>query len=178
MRLFIAVDLDDCLKGKISDLQTRLLEPAAKPVERQNLHFTLKFLGEVPETAVPKIREALRTVKFQPFEIIVRGVGTFPPNEQTINIVWVGCEGPLAELAAEVERALEPLGFKPGERGFSSHLTVLRVKQRPTFLFERVKESKNAEMGSQAIVRFVLKKSTLTPQGPVYEDIETYKAVQ
>lgn len=175
MRLFIAVEVEDGLRDKLVGLQTRLLEPAVKLVERQNLHITLKFLGEVPDEQVAAVRGALRSVKSEPFEVEIGGMGTFPPDSQRINVVWVDCKGPLAELAAKVAEALKPLGFEPGERGFSSHLTIARIKQRPKELAKRVEELKDTEIGRQLVDCFILKRSTLTPKGPIYEDVEVYK---
>jgi len=175
MRLFIAVDIDERLRDKLVGIQTRLLEPAIKLVERQNMHATLKFLGEIPDEQVPAVREALRNVKMSPFEVEIGGLGTFPPGGRRISVVWVDCKGPLAELAAKVDEALKTLGFERDERGFSSHLTLARVKQTPEKLAERVEELKETKIGNQLIDRFVLKQSTLTPEGPIYADIEVYR---
>ena len=175
MRLFVAVEIDEGLKDKLVEIQAKLFEPAVKLVERQNLHVTLKFIGEVPDERVAEIREALQGVKTLPFEVEIGGLGTFPPDSDRINVVWVDCKGPLAELAAKVEEALKPLGFARDERGFSSHLTLARVKQKPERLAGVVKELASALVGKQLVNCFVLKRSTLTPQGPIYEDIEVYK---
>jgi len=175
MRLFIAVEIDEPLREKLVGIQAQLLEPAVKPVERQNLHVTLKFLGEVSDEQVTAVLEALRNVKMAPFEVEIGGLGTFPPGRHRINVVWVDCKGPLAELATRVEEALKPLGFQPDERGFSSHLTIARVKQRPERLAKAVEELKDTKIGKQLVDRFVLKQSTLTPTGPIYADVEVYK---
>jgi 2'-5' RNA ligase len=175
MRLFIATEIDEPLRDKLVVIQTRLLEPGVKLVERQNLHVTLKFLGEVSDEQVLAVREALRNVKMAPFEVEIGGLGTFPPGGRRISIVWVDCRGPLAELAAKVVEALKPLGFQADERGFSSHLTLARVKQKPEKLAELVEELKETKIGKQLIDRFVLKQSTLTPEGPIYADIEVYR---
>jgi 2'-5' RNA ligase len=175
MRLFIAADIDEGLRDKLVVIQTRLLEPGVKLVERQNLHVTLKFLGEIPDEQVSAVREALRNVKMAPFDVEIGGLGTFPPGGQRINVVWVDCKGPLPELAAKIEESLKPLGFQRDERGFSSHLTIARVKQTPEKLAERVEELKETKIGKQLADRFVLKQSTLTPEGPIYEDVEVYR---
>jgi 2'-5' RNA ligase len=175
MRLFVAFEIDDPLRDKLVDIQTELLEPGVKLVERQNLHATLKFLGEVSDDQVPAVREALRKVHMLPFEVEIGGLGTFPPGGRRINVVWVDCKGPLAELAAKIEEALKPLGFERDERGFSSHLTIARVKQTPEKLAERVEKLKDTKIGKQLVDKFVLKQSTLTPGGPIYADVEVYR---
>ncbi|MEM7813594.1 MAG: RNA 2',3'-cyclic phosphodiesterase [Candidatus Aenigmatarchaeota archaeon] len=174
MRLFVAVEIDEPLKDKVVGIQTRILEPAIKLVERQNLHLTLRFIGEVSEELTGKIREALRGVKMRPFEVEIGGVGTFPPGGKRVNVVWLDCKGQLAELAARVEEALAPLGIRR-DRGFVSHLTIARVKQRPIYLKERLECLGAAVIGRQVVDRFALKRSTLTPNGPIYEDVELYK---
>ena len=174
MRLFVAVEIDDALKDKIVGLQTKVLEPAVKLVERQNLHITLVFLGNVPDEQVLKIQTALREVKMAPFDVEIGGVGTFPSSGRRINAVWVDCKGPLAELAAKIDEALKPLGFTR-DKTFVSHLTIGRVKRRPERLHAVVEGLKAIPIGRQRIDRFVLKRSTLTPKGPVYEDVEIYK---
>ena len=175
MRLFIATEIDEPLRDKLVVIQTRLLEPGVKLVERQNLHVTLKFLGEVSDEQVPAVREALRNVKMAPFDVEIGGLGTFPPGGRRISIVWVDCRGPLAELAAKVVEALKTLGFQADERGFSSHLTLARVKQKPERLAGVVEELKETKIGKQLVDCFVLKQSTLTPQGPIYADVEIFK---
>lgn len=174
MRLFVAVEIDEGLKDKLVGLQTKLLEPAVRLVERRNLHVTLQFLGEMPDDKAMAIREALRGVRFAPFEVEIGGVGRFPASGRRINVIWVDCRGVLAELAARVESALRPLGFQR-DKAFVSHLTIARVKGKPARLAEQVEELKGSVIGKQTVDRFVLKRSTLTPKGPIYEDVEVYK---
>lgn len=174
MRLFVAAEIDDALKDGLIGLQARLLEPGIKLVERENLHVTLQFIGEVRDDRVAGIREALRSVKMAPFEVEIGSVGTFPTDSQRIDVVWVDCRGQLAELASKIEAVLKPLGFVQ-DRGFVSHLTIARVKQRPVRLAERVAELKSAVIGRQLVNRFMLKRSTLTPSGPIYENVDVYK---
>jgi 2'-5' RNA ligase len=138
------------------------------------MHVTLKFLGEVEEKKAEEIRKALKSVKMAGFVIDLEGIGTYPPDGERINVVWVGCRGPIAELASKIEQSLEPLGFAPDKRGFSSHITLARVQRKPEALKERIEKLKNTKIGVQRIDSFVLKSSVLTPKGPIYQDVETF----
>jgi 2'-5' RNA ligase len=172
-RLFVAVDLPAEIKAKIDVLGRQIEEPALKLVEPENLHVTLQFLGEVEEGNMNTVVAALRKVKMAAFEIEIAGVGAFP-SATRINVVWLACKGLLPELAAKVAAGLLPLGFKP-DKPFASHLTIARVKYKPEKLPERLINLQNVTVGKMKVERFVLKKSTLTPEGPIYEDIATFE---
>lgn len=130
MRLFLAVELEPEIREKMVRIQGRLAEDALKPVEPENIHVTLKFLGEVEEGKVSALVRALKGVRMAPFEIAVQKIGVFP-NINHINVVWVGADGPLGELAKKVSVALAGLGFPEDERGFSPHITIARERETP-----------------------------------------------
>lgn len=175
MRLFIAVELDEAHRARIVEIQKELAEEALKLVEPENLHITLKFIGEVPDERAAEIAASLKAVKMGPFDIAIGKLGVFP-NMNYIRVVWVGVDGALAELAAKVEASLQGLGYIEKDRHeFSSHLTIARVKTRPKYLGQRLQKFKDAAIGVQMVDRFFLVKSTLTPKGPIYEHIAEYK---
>lgn len=175
MRLFIAVELDEGLRSKIEDLQKQIDEEALKLVEPENLHVTLKFIGEVPDEKAGEIAEKLKAVKMPPFEMKIGGIGVFP-DMNYIRIVWVGLEGALAELAGKVENALEGLEYvKKSRYPFSGHLTIARVKRKPRYLAQKLQGLPAAGIGVQKVDRFFLIKSTLTPEGPVYERVAEFR---
>ncbi len=175
MRLFVAVEIDEEHRSKIVNAQKQIAGEALKLVEPENLHVTLKFIGEVPDEKVVEIASRLKSVKMEPFEVRIAGMGAFP-NETYIRIVWIGLEGPLAELAAAVEKSLGVLDYiKKDSHEFSSHLTIARVKTRPRHLSQRLEGMKNIKIGTQIVDRFFLVKSTLTPKGPVYEHVAEFK---
>jgi 2'-5' RNA ligase len=178
LRSFVALELkDEGVKDRIAQLQRQLLKSGAtlKAVERQNLHITLKFLGEVPETAVGEIEAALRGIRLEPFSLHFKGVGSFPSISR-INVVWVGVvEGAekVEALHEAVEGALAPFGHP--ER-FHSHLTIMRVKggRKVGELVKSVMALSQEEIGTAFFESFQLKKSVLTPSGPVYSDLATF----
>lgn len=132
----------------------------------ENLHVTLKFLGEVEEPRLSAVKEALGRIKQPPFEMGVEGMGTFP------RIVWVGCTGPVGPLAAAVEEACTALGFERERRAFTPHATIGRLKDPRAG--RRLKLDPEAAFGRQRVESFRLMKSLLGPDGPVYSDLAVF----
>jgi len=176
MRLFVAVDLKDDLREEIEKVLRIFREfRGIKPVEKENLHITLMFLGEVPDRKVDMVKERLRGIKLEPFKIRLKGLGNF-----NYRVFWIGVlEGKdlLSILAKEVENSLKKIGFKR-DKEFVAHATVARVKRlnpNDRIKLEKSLESfKDYEFGEMIVDCFKLKKSTLTSKGPIYEDLEIY----
>jgi len=131
----------------------------------------------VPEGKVEKIKEALREVGFAPFSASVSGIGVFP-SENYIRVVWVGLEShdAITQLQKDVDDSMKAIGFGP-ERDFTPHLTLCRVrnvKDREAFL--KSVKAIEVEKREFMVSSFKLMKSTLTPQGPVYEVEEEFGA--
>jgi len=182
IRSFIAVDLDDAgIKEKIVNAQKDLEQTDAdlKLVEPGIMHFTLRFLGEIPESTVQKVKEILDGVHFQPFEVQFLGLGAFP-NLNRINVIWVGIVHGHEELRGifeQVEPKLRQTGMAPDNKGFSPHLTIARVRsgRNKAALAEVVSKMKDLAFGSMPVTAVRLKKSTLTPKGPIYTTIHEVK---
>jgi len=146
-----------------------------KPVERENIHLTLKFLGNVSGSKVEEIRSAFSQVAFPPFSLEIKGSGAFP-NLKRMNVIWVGIgEGwSQVELIYEqTERLLHQLGFSRETRPFSPHITVARVKsgrkrdEIASFLGHLTEES----FGTFSVESVRLKQSVLSPSGPKYSTL-------
>jgi 2'-5' RNA ligase len=175
IRSFVAVDLPHEIKDKIPEVQRAIQAPGIRLVRPELVHITLKFLGDVPPDQIGNVDKALRSVKAQPFRAQVEGVGAFPGR--SIRVIWLGISGDFTHLHRQVEEALQPLGFQR-ERKFVPHATLARVG-RPTqetsaLIGARLTELGKVEMGAFQVDRFLLKKSTLTPGGPIYEDIAEF----
>jgi 2'-5' RNA ligase len=178
IRSFIAVDLDDVgIKEKIIKVQKDLEQTGAdlKLVEPEIMHLTLRFLGEIPESTVQKVKETLDGVRFQSFEANFSGLGAFP-NLNRINVVWVGMvrgHEQLREIFEQVEPKLRQVGLAPDNKGFSPHLTIARVRsgRNKAALADVVSKMKEVEFGVMPVAYVRLKKSTLTPKGPIYTTI-------
>ena len=180
MRLFIACDIPGSVKEKLAALRERVgsVDAGIKWVEVENLHLTLKFLGEVEEGKVDEIKNSLEEIKTPPFTSSVSGFGVFP-SESHVRVIWAGLEPKerIVGLHALVDSALSGLGFGP-ELRFEPHVTIGRVKfvRDRAALVRGIGELRGARIPDTfGIDSFKLKLSTLTPQGPVYEDIGTFE---
>ena len=176
MRCFVAVELPSPMREEIGRLQSRIATAGLRLVKPELVHVTIKFLGDVPEEDVGPVTEALGRVTFAPFSVQVLGMGAFPGR--AVRVVWLGLEGDFRELYQKVEQALKPLGFAPEVRGFSPHVTLGRVA-RPgaemnRLLCARIANFAGLDLGRFTVDRFYLKKSTLTPGGPIYEDLAKF----
>ncbi|MBS7287379.1 MAG: RNA 2',3'-cyclic phosphodiesterase [Candidatus Freyarchaeota archaeon] len=179
IRAFVAVDIQD---QRVLEAVRRIQEELsryvkAKFVELENFHFTLKFLGEVSEDVVDEVYNAMRELDFKSFELELRGVGCFP-NLRRINVIWVGTrEGgeKLTSLANELEKKLRRLGFKPEQRPFTPHATIARVKyvQSREGLASAIEKMRNLEIGRVTVDSLKLKRSQLTPRGPIYTTLRS-----
>ena len=178
VRCFIAVEVDDpsTLDG-IAKAQSSLnsTEAHLKLVERENLHLTLKFLGDVREGLLPEVAKAVSETSFRPFRMALRGVGVFP-NLRRPRVIWAGITEGVEELTA-IFRDLEPrlvdLDFKPESRPFSPHITIARVRsgRNRDRLIEEVMALRDTDFGDFEARHVKLKKSILTPRGPIYTDL-------
>lgn len=178
LRLFWAVNLPEELKTKLWHMQGRLQAAGAdaKWVERQNLHVTVKFLGETDAGLVAQIVDAAagRLKSFKAFGLEVSGLGFFP-GPASPRVVWAGLKGEtgmLKELARAVEESMAECGFPREGRKFSPHLTLARVKSPGNTgdLARMAEEESNrgARLGSFRVSSVDLMQSDLTPRGPAY----------
>ncbi|WMW25898.1 RNA 2',3'-cyclic phosphodiesterase [Methanolobus sediminis] len=174
MRAFVAVDLPVELHEKITEIQLKFNEFKFKFVDPDLVHVTMKFLGEVPENQIPDISKALDSVKCEPFTSRVKGIGVFP-KPKFAKVIWLGCEGNFDVLNEQIENCLSSFEFEPTLHRFSAHATLARVKYLPkkkkTEFLELLDELKDFEIGSMDVSSIKLKKSTLTPKGPIYETL-------
>lgn len=176
MRAFLGIPVPEELKPMITSIQDTLDVFDIKLVEKENLHFNLKFFREISEEQVEALRKALDVVSksFQPFEISLSGVGAFP-SMNYIRVVWIGVKDgyqTLASLAETVDTASESLGFETEEK-FTPHLTLGRVRtaRSKNELIVALKELENTEIGKMKVDRLVLFQSKLSPNGPAYEEV-------
>lgn len=177
MRTFVAVEItDQGILNSIKNLQSDL-RIEARPIESQNMHFTLLFLGEISEDMVQRVQNELKTIQFDSFDISFEGVGAFP-KPGFPRVVWIGVKigaEELVELAKTVEKKLSPLGFK-SDKEFKPHITIFRVKNKIGDITDELVKYSNEKFGSQKISEIKFKKSVLTPSGPIYSDLQVVKA--
>ena len=176
IRAFIAIDFPSEIVKEIARVQSTLANKkfTGKITELENLHLTLKFLGEVDEEKLKLVREELGKIKFEKFGARLGGAGTFSYRGKP-RIVWIKVLGKgIFELQKEIDLAMAKCGFAKEER-FMSHLTLARIKfvKSPLELKEYVSNLgvKDLKWG---VENFKLMKSELKPMGPVYEVVEEY----
>ncbi|MGA8213847.1 MAG: RNA 2',3'-cyclic phosphodiesterase [Candidatus Sulfotelmatobacter sp.] len=186
MRLFVAVDIDDNIRGRIARFLDGVREfaPDARWVRPESLHVTLKFIGEKPEEEVEKIKRALETIEAGTLEMSFRGYGFFP-GARAPRVFWVGIDGgqKLTALAAAVDETLARLNIAKEEHAFNAHLTLARGgagsgsprRQKgdaPNRGFQLVQEKLGAlpspEFGTMTAREFFLYQSQLSPGGSRY----------
>jgi 2'-5' RNA ligase len=179
-RAFVAIDIDESTRQKLVGAQKQLATSGAdiKLVEPENVHVTMKFLGDMPDNKVGAVVEAMRTAVAgtPPFDMKVRGIGTFP-NMRYIRVIWAGVadgRDVVISLQRNIDRELQRLGFPP-ERGFVPHLTLARVRtpRRKEQLAATIEgmAKENTEFGDMRAQAVELKQSQLTSKGPIYSTI-------
>ncbi len=175
LRCFIAVEFPGPLKEVVARTMDVLKKFGAdvRWVPTENVHLTLKFLGETEESMVVRISDALseRLSSYSPFYINISGVGCFPDIRRP-RIIWVGIEESpaLKGLAGDVESALVDLGYPADERAFSPHLTIGRVRSLKGIrgMMKDLEKLAAYSFGSMEIKKVSLMKSELRPAGAEY----------
>ena len=180
MRTFIAVDFSPQIIRKITEIidyfKTQTPNNAIKWVAPENLHLTVKFLGEVKENEIDNIKNLINQslTDEDAFEIGVEGLGMYP-NSHKPRVIWLGIKGgkPLIAIHNKLEKALQEIGIKHEKRDYSPHLTIARVRrgadnETVKTIGKTLSAFKVDSLGSCTINNIVLYKSDLTPQGPIY----------
>jgi 2'-5' RNA ligase len=178
MRVFLAIDLPAEIRQALSDLQhdLRTVTRSARWVSPELIHITLKFIGEVPESRIAEINQAIAGLVWKPFRVTVRNVGFFP-SARSPRVFWVGMDAPaLAGLAEELDMRLERIGIDRETRAFRPHVTLARAQESrmETALITASAKYETWEFGSFTADRFYLMQSTLRPQGAIYNKLNEY----
>jgi RNA 2',3'-cyclic 3'-phosphodiesterase len=184
VRLFVALEIPAAVRENLATLMKHLrpLAPQSRWVRPENLHVTLKFIGETPSEKLDAIRAALAAVRSsRAVTIDFLGLGFFP-NEKHPRVFWAGMEASpnLKTLAADIEAATKKLGILPEERPFSPHLTLARFEppRLPEKLRGAIQENAAREFGSLAAQEFHLIESKLKPSGAEYTTLESFPFVR
>jgi RNA 2',3'-cyclic 3'-phosphodiesterase len=180
VRLFVALEIPSQVRENLEELldSFRAITKEPRWVRPENLHCTLKFLGEVADTKLDAIRNALREIRSeQAVKMNFRGLGFFP-SENHPRVFWVGIESSanLKMLAAKIESALEKLGIPREQREFSPHLTLARFENArlPEALRKAIAENKERDFGALETAEFHLIQSKLKPSGAEYTTLESF----
>jgi len=181
VRLFIAIEIPENVRTRFASLlkEFRSIAPQVKWVRAENLHVTLKFLGETEPAKLGALQNVLSAVRSaEPVSLEFRGLGFFP-NEKRPRVFWAGMEASanLKSLAAEVDQATHRLGFQMEERPFTPHLTLARfpLPGVPPKLLQESQEKSAQAFGSLRTGEFHLIESKLKPTGAEYTTVQTFR---
>lgn len=180
IRAFIALDFSQGIYKKLSDisslLQERLLGMPIRWVKTDNIHLTIKFLGDVPTSNLEFLGNILQTEtkKIPPFEIEIGELGAYP-NVNRPRVIWIGAKIPqeLLEFYQCIEHEITQLGYSPEKRNFSPHLTLGRVSRKAgsneaAKIGQVISDYKVGLLGIDRIENVHLYRSDLKPTGAVY----------
>jgi len=177
IRLFTAIDLPAEARERVSGLCCGL--PGAKWVDEEQIHLTLRFIGEVDGALFREINEALALVRSAPFTLELKGLGTFPPRKQP-RVLWVGVEKneALVRLRNRVETTLVGCGLAPEGRKFAPHITLARLRDPPLVRLTNFLAGNNL-FGCEpfGVEEFHLYSSVLTPKGAIHQLEASYPLV-
>ena len=185
MRLFVALEIPDTVRDNLAaqikelrDLSTKVADKRPRWVRPENLHVTLKFIGEVSPTKLGGIRSALSAIRSDTqVDLKFHGLGFFP-NEQYPRVLWAGLDASanLTSLAGDIDGALESQGIARERRAFTPHLTLARIE--PPGLHEKlraaIQENRAREFGSFQTREFQLIESKLKPSGAEYTTLASF----
>jgi len=181
-RLFIAADVSDETRALIRAIQSELhfYKGSIRFVIPQNVHLTLKFLGDVPEEAIPEIekRIAISVSGFQKFNYICRGTGVFP-NVRKPRVLWLGIvkgNNILKQLSNSLQQQLKDMPVQQDDKEFRSHVTIGRIRNYREHLV-KLDEFLRYNYGeiNNPVSEIVLYESMLLPKGPIYTSLKKFK---
>jgi 2'-5' RNA ligase len=182
MRCFIALDISDEIRKAIAGMiqKASIGVRGIRWVSAENIHLTLKFLGEVKEELIPEMQKRLSEAcaRHKAFPINIRGTGAFP-NPKYPNVLWVGIDKSeeLKRLYLDIDEAMSSLGFEKEDRDFSPHLTIGRVKDKRGIepALKELYTFKDAFFGSIDVTEILLMKSVLKSSGAEYSKIAVFR---
>lgn len=181
IRCFIAIELPPELKSNISFHMQKLISTNAdvKWVIPENLHLTLKFLGNTPEEKIADISKRLATIanSYSNFPLYFSGAGAFP-NIKSPRVIWFGTKDAkeIIKLQEDIEDGMVGFGFKKEERRFTPHLTLGRVRsfKNKDLLINELATLKDMDFGKIEVAGVALMKSELKPGGAVYQRLAEF----
>jgi len=178
VRSFVSIDLDDQqILSRVGSILSSLqaIGGDLKPVERENIHLTLKFLGNVSSSRLSEVKTSLHQLAFPVFSTEIKGAGAFP-NLNHMTVIWVGVnEGwsQVEQIYEQVEKLLSPLGFRKENRPFSPHITIARIRsgRKRDEMANFLQHLSDESFGSFTVDKVRLKQSILSSSGPKYSTL-------
>jgi 2'-5' RNA ligase len=172
-RLFVAIRPPEEIRDLLIDAMDD--SPDFRWQDEEQLHLTLRFIGEVERPVAKDLAAVLGHVRAQPFQLHIAGVGRF--EQRSSGALWAGAEpkAPIAALAAKVERACQQVGLEPERRAFHPHITLARWKgHRTRELADFLERRRCLSSDPFEVTEFILFESRLSKHGAHYEEVERY----
>lgn len=177
-RSFVAIESNEEIRNSIIKVQQNLESTGAdlKLVEPENIHLTLRFLGNVSENRIDLVKDAIQRIeKIGSFELQVKGLGVFP-RPSFIRVIWAGVskgEEKSIYLRKQLNEKLAEIDFKSEDKDFTPHFTIARMKsgRAKDEVLTKIEENSDTNFGSVKADRIKLKESKLTPEGPIYKTL-------
>jgi 2'-5' RNA ligase len=180
VRLFVALEIPQVVRENLAAIirDLRALAPQPKWVRAENLHVTLKFIGETPEEKLGAVHRALSSVQSrQSVALHFLGLGFFP-NEKGPSVFWAGIEASenLGALAGDIDHALEMVGIPREPRAFTPHLTLARISTSGLTekLRAAIQQNRTRDFGALNAHEFHLIESKLKPSGAEYTTLQSF----
>ncbi len=177
MRIFIALDIPAETRERLQEYmeRARSYAPDARWARVEGLHVTLKFVGEVGDELMPRMKSALSAVKASPFELKFEGVGFFP-NPKAARVFWAGVNGgqALPDLAAAIDAALGKLGIACEEKAYHPHLTLARASTHPLRELAPLLNGAAPQFGTMTAREFFMYQSQPQRGGSKYTKLERF----
>ncbi len=180
MRAFIAIELPKDFKDYLANIQAEFKATGAdvKWVEPNNIHLTLKFLGEIDDKKMAEVARVLETVACaeKSFSIRLKSIGAFP-NTNSPRVIWVGLDkgdNETGMIAGMLEEKISEIGIPKENRSFSTHITIGRLRSglnrlKLVRMLNSLEDNPSKEDLEFKVSKITLFKSTLAPYGPIYE---------
>lgn len=181
IRTFIAIPISDDVKKSLNSVQRELSEHRKdiKAVNSDNMHITMKFLGDIEKDLIPELSGVIDEVasEFKPFEFVVSKLGAFPSSKKA-RVLWAGIGNggnTMIDMEKTLSDKLVDLGFDKEKRPFTPHITIGRLKRirRDDNLRKYLESNRGVDLGEDTCDRVELMKSTLTPEGAIYDELHT-----
>jgi 2'-5' RNA ligase len=172
-RLFVAIRPPEAIRDLLIDVMDD--SPDFRWQDEEQLHLTLRFVGEVERPIAEDLAAALGAIRAQPFDARISGVGRF--EQRSGGTLWAGVEPkpPLAALAAKIERVCQSIGLEPERRAFHPHITLARWKgRRSREVHDFLERKRGLESEPFTVDHFVLFESRLSRHGAHYEPVSEY----
>ncbi|HEX8448290.1 MAG TPA: RNA 2',3'-cyclic phosphodiesterase [Allosphingosinicella sp.] len=172
-RLFVAIPLPAAVRARLLDVMGGVA--GARWLADEQLHLTLRFIGEVDRHLAQDVDAALSSVHHPRFSIALDGLGAFERRGEPVTL-WAGVSPhePLRGLHKKIDQALVRVGVEPDRRAYMPHITIARLPRGAGPVKGVIEQSGGIAGPSFAVDRFALYESRLTPDGPLYEVVERY----